>query len=146
MTSATALPLIRHHLKRMETLYGRPVFDEWAVIALDRAGVATLLAYEGHRAESFAKELPEDSRALREAAAVRTCEIGDFEFVHQAAASHLDAFLRLGASAYLLCNLTTGTMEDIRREPRWLKAQVAWFEMGEVFRADPLEFTSKISA
>lgn len=146
MNSAEAIPLISQQIRHMATLYGRSVFDEWAVIALDRSSVASILFYEGHRADTFTKDLPDDSRALREATAARTCEIGDFEFVHHAAAARIDAFLRLGPSAYLLCNATTRTMEEIRSDPRWLKAQVAWFELGQAFRADPLEFVGGMSA
>lgn len=135
---ADAVSAIRTHLRRMDALYGGPVFDEWAVLGLDASGQATVLAYEGPRAESFAADVAQDARALREAGSARDYTVGDFEFVHEAAGSHLDAFIRVGPAAYLVCNHTEGTMNDIRRDPRWRQAQAAWFTLAEKFRASPL--------
>jgi hypothetical protein len=138
MTIAEALPLIRSQFERMNTLYGRPVFDEWALLGIDARGEAAVLGYEGPRAASFADELPADAAALREAQAKRDYGVGDFEFVHEEAGQGLDAFLRAGPAAYLVCNHTGKAMADIRREPRWRQAQVAWFNLAEKFRADPV--------
>ena len=138
MTAAEALSLIRSQLDRMNALYGRPVFDEWALLGLNTRGEASVLGYEGPRARSFAEELPADAAALREAQAKRDYGVGDFEFVHEEGGRGLDAFLRAGPAAYLVCNHTGKAMADIRREPRWLKAQAAWFDRGEKFRADPV--------
>ncbi len=138
MTTDAALVHIRSHMQRMNALYGRPVFDEWALIGLDARGAASVLGYEGPRAESFVEELPGDAAALREAQARRDYHVGDFEFVHEEAGPGLDAFLRAGPAAYLVCNHTGMAMADIRREPRWRQAQVAWFDLAEKFRADPV--------
>lgn len=138
MTIADALPLIRSQFERMNTLYGRPVFDEWALLGIDARGEAAVLGYEGPREHSFADELPADAAALREAQAKRDYGVGDFEFVHEEAGQGLDAFLRAGPAAYLVCNHTGKAMADIRREPRWRQAQVAWFNLAEKFRADPV--------
>jgi hypothetical protein len=139
MTTADALTLIRSQLGRMDALYGRPVFDEWALLGLGAVGRAEVLGYEGPRAKSFAEELPGDAVALREAQARRDYHVGDFEFVHEEAGAGLDAFLRVGPAAYLVCNHTGKAMADIRREPRWRQAQVAWFDLAERFRADPVD-------
>jgi hypothetical protein len=139
MNHAAALVLIRSQLQRMNALYGRPVFDEWALLGLDARGAASVLGYEGPRAEKFADDLPADAEALRQAQARRECHVGDFEFVHEEAGEGLDAFLRVGPAAYLVCNHTGKSMADIRREPRWRQAQVAWFDLAEAFRADPVE-------
>lgn len=138
MNTAAALDLIRFQMQRMNALYGRPVFDEWALLGIDARGEASVLGYEGPRAGSFVDELPDDAAALREAQARRECHVGDFEFVHEAAGPGLDAFLRVGPAAYLVCNHTGKAMADIRREPRWRQAQVAWFDLAERFRADPV--------
>jgi hypothetical protein len=114
MTIAEALPLIRSQLERMNTLYGRPVFDEWALLGIDARGEAAVLGYEGPRASSFADELPADAAALREAQAKRDYGVGDFEFVHEEAGQGLDAFLRAGPATYLVCNHTGKAMADIR--------------------------------
>lgn len=138
MTTAEALKLIRSQIERMNALYGRPVFDEWALLGLDARGEAAVLGYDGPRAQSFIEELPIDAAALRAAQAKRDYGVGDFEFVHEEAGPGLDAFLRAGPAAYLVCNHTGKAMADIRREPRWRQAQVAWFNLGEKFRANPV--------
>lgn len=138
MTTPDALALIRSQLQRMDALYGRPVFDEWALLGLGSSGQASVLGYEGPRAESFALSVAEDAAALRAAQAKRDYGVGDFEFVHEEAGQGLDAFLRAGLATYLVCNHTGKAMADIRREPRWRQAQVAWFDLGEKFRADPV--------
>lgn len=134
-----ALKVIRLHLKRMNELYGRTVFDEWAVLAMGDKGGSRVVAYEGTRAATFAAQLPKDSVLLRSGSTQREHVPGDFEFVHQAEGASLDAFVKLGAKAFLVCNHTGQTMKEIRQDPRWLKAQTAWFELSERFRADPLE-------
>lgn len=138
MTTADALKLIRSQLERMNALYGRAVFDEWALLGLNARGEASVLGYEGPRAERFADELPRDAESLRTAQAKRDYGVGDFEFVHEEAGQGLDAFLRAGLAAYLVCNHTGKAMADIRREPRWRQAQVVWFNLAEKFRADPV--------
>jgi hypothetical protein len=65
--------------------------------------------------------------------------IGDFEFAPDAAGTHFDACLRLGAASYLICNHTTKSMAQIRQSPNWLAAQKPFVELSEKFRADPLE-------
>jgi hypothetical protein len=122
----------------MNALYGRPVFDEWALLGLAPRGQAAVLGYEGPRAASFADSVGQDAAALRAAQATREYHVGDFEFVHEETGSGLDAFLRAGSATYLVCNHTGKAMADIRREPRWRQAQVAWFDLAEKFRADPV--------
>ncbi len=136
MTTAQALTLIRAQLQRMDALYGRTVFDEWALIGVDERGKASVIAYEGPRAERFTADLPDDAASLREAQSRRAYHVGDFEFVHEEAGEGLDAFMRVGPAAYLVCNHTGKTMAEIRAETRWRQAQVAWFDLAEKFRAD----------
>lgn len=138
MTHTEALEIIRTQLGRLDALYGSVVFDEWALLSIDAKGAATVAGYAGPRAASFADEVAADARALREAGSVKTYAVGDFEFVHDAAGAHLDAFLRAGPAAYLVCNHMDGTMEKVRADARWRQAQVAWFNLAEKFRADPV--------
>ncbi len=134
-----ALKVIRAQLKRMNELYGHTVFDEWAVLVMSGNGGSRVAAYEGPRAATFAVQLPKDAALLRTATVQTKHRPGDFEFVHEAAGTSLDAFVKLGEKAFLVCNHTERSMQDIRKEPSWLKGQVAWFELTERFRADPLE-------
>jgi hypothetical protein len=138
MTPAEALALIRAQFQRLDALYGRTVFDEWALLSMAAQGTATVLDYTGPRPDRFSGQVTIDTQALRAAGQKKTYEIGDFEFVHDADGAALDAFIRVGPSAYLVCNHTPGTMEDVRRDPRWRLAQAAWFNLAEKFRADPL--------
>jgi hypothetical protein len=135
------LPTARQHiqasLERMTALYGRPVFDEWAVLSLagKHGGV---LAYAGPRVENFRSHVAGDAGPLRELTAGRPLAAGDFEFAPEAGGTRYDALLKLGATSFLVCNHTAKTMVEIRADPRWLKAQAAFFELSERFRADPL--------
>ncbi len=151
MELSTARKLIEECLRRMDSLYGQAVFDEWAILTLkDRptkspfdqaqgAGPrAAVVAYSGPRVENFRDEVRKDAGPLCALASARPVHEGDFEFALDAAGTHLDAFMRLGPVSYLVCNHTGKTMEEIRREPRWVKAQGEFFQLGEKFRADAL--------
>ncbi|MDP3070623.1 MAG: hypothetical protein Q8N18_10055 [Opitutaceae bacterium] len=125
-------------LKRMEACYLQPVFGEWAILAVPvKAG--GVLAYSGARAEEFRRLLPRDAEPLRAAAAGKKLGEGDLEFVPDAADTHYDAFMKIGPASYLVLNHTAKTMNDIRADKKWLKAQGVLFELSEKFRADPLE-------
>jgi hypothetical protein len=138
MTHAEALDLIHAQLQRTNALYGGVVFDEWALLGLDPQQGASVLGYQGPRPDKFADQLAIDARALREAAANKSYEVGDFEFVHEAEGTDMDAFMRVGDATYLVCNHTAGTMTEVRRDPRWRLAQVGWVNLADKFRADPV--------
>ena len=136
MDLAVARTHITAALARMNAAYGQPVFDEWAVLTVGGQGV---LAYSGPRPERFRREMPDDAAPLRAEAAGQPSGIGDIVFALQAGGTRYDAFLRLGEASYLVCNHTTKSMAEIRTNPGWLKVQPVLFELGEKFRADPLE-------
>jgi hypothetical protein len=123
---------------RMDALYQKPVFDEWVVVNFAQ-GKTDILAYIGPRAESFAKQFHRDSGPLFAEMQGKQYGVGDFEFVPQARGSHFDACMRLGETAYLLCNNTYGSMGDLRADARWLQAQKPFVNLTEKFRTDPLE-------
>jgi hypothetical protein len=135
------LPTARRHIQnsveRMKALYAKPVFDEWLVLALD-AKHGGVPAYSGPRPESFRRQLPDDVEQLRALVAGQPMAVGDFEFAAEAARWQHDALMKIGATSYLVCNNTAKTMAEIRADARWLKAQTAFFELSEKFRADPL--------
>jgi hypothetical protein len=136
MDLAAARQQIQSSFARMDALYLRPLFDEWAILSL--AAQQGILAYSGPRAESFRKEFPEDVKPLRSMIAGRPFSPGEFEFASDAGGTRYDACVKLGDTSYLVCNHTTKEMADIRRDPRWLNAQSAFFELCEKFRSDPL--------
>jgi len=125
-------------LARMATAYGKPVFDEWLVVAL-RAASGSIRTYQGPRADSFHKEFGEDTGPLRAEMEGKQLAVGDFEFAPEAAGTRFDACIRIGQTSYLLCNNTAKSMAEIRRDPHWLRAQKPFVELSGKFRADPLE-------
>jgi hypothetical protein len=139
MKLTEAIEKIRTHLKRMDSIYGEVVFDEWAILATDASGVTRVVAYSGSREAEFSKHVPQDARALKEAGEQRTYEIGDFEFVQDAQGASLDAFIRTGRASFLVFNHTAGTMAKVRASANWKTAQPTWFNLAEAFRASPLE-------
>ena len=137
MDLAAARQHIQKSFSRMDALYLRPLFDEWAILSLEaKQGV---LAYFGPRPESFRQTFPEDVEPLRTMLAGRPFDPGEFEFASDAGGTRYDACLKIGKTSFLVCNHTTREMAEIRRDPKWLNAQSAFFELCEKFRSDPLE-------
>lgn len=135
MDLAVARLEIQKSFVRMDALYQRTLFDEWAILSL--GSPQGIVAYHGPRAETFRLEFPEDVKPLREMLVGRSFDPGDFEFA-AAAGTRYDACLKTGLASYLVCNHTTREMAEIRQDARWLNAQTAFFELCEKFRADPL--------
>lgn len=121
----------------MRAAYMRPVFDEWAILALGDKG-GSVVAYQGPRPDVFKKQLPEDAEPLRARTKGKEFAEGDIEFVPDAADTRYDAFMKIGATSYLVLNHTVKTMNDIRADGKWLGVQAVLFELSEKFRADPL--------
>ncbi len=136
MDLSTARKHIATSFERMRALYSRPVFDEWVIVTA--AAQRSVLAYSGPRLEEFRQKLPSDIEPLLAQLAGRNLAIGDFEFTQAGDGTRHDALLRLGASSYLVCNNLAHSMADLRRDQRWLKAQGAFVDLSEQFRADPL--------
>jgi hypothetical protein len=137
MDLAAARQQIESSFTRMDALYGRPLFDEWAILSL--AAQRGILAYSGPRPDTFRLRFQTDVEPLRVILAGRPFGPGEFEFATDAGGTRYDACLKLGASSFLICNHTTRDLAEIRQEPKWLGAQTAFFELCEKFRADPLE-------
>jgi len=138
MDLSAARQLIQASFERMRVIYTRPVFDEW-VILTPGAKHNGVLAYSGPRLEEFRQKLPSDVEPLLAQLAGRNLTIGDFEFTHAGDGTRHDGLIRLGASSYLVCNNLAHSMAEIRKDSRWLKAQAAFVDLSEKFRADPLE-------
>ncbi|HLP09986.1 MAG TPA: hypothetical protein VK178_17630 [Opitutaceae bacterium] len=139
MTPTDAFSAIAAAMARMSTLYGRTLFDEWVVVRLGPSN-ATVQTYEGPRLGECLAAFAKDVAPLRREASDRAHEPGDFDFARAAAGTQFDALLKLGADSYLLCNNTGSSMEQIRADPNWLKAQVPFANLAERFRIDPVVF------
>src|SRR5215204_2545628 len=133
----TARRNIQGTFERMRACYLKPVFDEWAILSVP-AKTGGIVAYSGPRPDVFRRNLPDDAEPLRAITAGKKFSDGDIEFVADAADTRYDAFMKIGATSYLVLNHTVKTMTEIRADSKWLGAQAALFELSEKFRADPL--------
>jgi hypothetical protein len=138
MDLATARQHIHASFERMRVLYQKPVFDEWVILS-PAAKHGGMLAYSGPRIEEFRQKLPSDIEPLLHQLAGRNLEVGEFEFTSAGDGTRHDALVRVGTASYLVCNNLAKSMAEIRQDPRWLKAQAAFVDLTERFRADPLE-------
>ena len=125
-------------INRMNTLYQKPLFDEWVLVKLARPEGA-ILAYEGPRAESYQRRFKTDIAPLQVEIEGRKMAVGDFEFAPNAHGAHFDACIRLGPAAYLFCNNIAKSMTEIREDPLWRKAQEPFVALATSFRDDPLK-------
>jgi hypothetical protein len=161
MTLESALGLIKEYCDRMNTLYGKVVFDEWVVVGFT-GDKERILAYSGPRRDQFKKNFQTDVKALRSELLRIKHPIGDFDFARHAGGTHFDAFMAVGERIFLICNSTNAggthfdafmavgeriflicnstnqSMQAISKDPKWLVAQVPFAELTDKFRADPL--------
>ena len=128
---------IKSCAERMNSLYGRVVFDEWALVAITN-GKASLVNYFGPRLEKFEKNFAADAAELRKSARGEEYDVGDFEFARHAPGTSFESFMVVGRGLYLICNNTAATMDMIAKSPTWLGAQVPFVDLSEKFRVSPL--------
>ena len=138
MTLEHATKLIGSCAERMNDLYQKAVFDEWAIVSLVQHK-AKILTYLGPRKDDFQKNFATDVQDLRAELLSRRHSIGDFEFARHGVGTRLEAFVMAGEGLYLICNNTSQSMSAIAKDPLWLSAQVPFVELSDRFRSDPLE-------
>jgi hypothetical protein len=141
MTLDEANKRVRGCAERMNKLYRKVVFDEWAIVSLEQQK-AKILAYLGPRKEDFQKNFAADVRDLREELSNDQHTNGDFEFARHGVGTKVEAFMVVGDGLYLICNNTTQAMDAIAKDPLWLSAQVPFVELSDGFRSDPLALPS----
>ncbi len=141
MTLDQAIPRLRECARQMNTIFGRAVFDEWAVVSLlpERS---RLLDYAGPRKDEFAVNFNRDLAALRQSLLTGRHHFGDFEFTREGKGSQFDAFMCVGDGVYLMCNNLYTTIAEITKDSKWLGAQVPFVELSEKFRSSPVTFTA----
>ena len=137
MTLDDAAKLIQLCSERMNGLYGRVVFDEWAIVSLTQHK-ARILFYVGPRNDDFLHNFAGDLGSLRESLLDSNYSVGDFEFSRHGIGTGFEAFVVMGLGIYLICNNTRASMEEITKDPKWLNAQVPFAELSEAIRPDPL--------
>ena len=138
MTLEEATKLIGGCAERMNDLYQKVVFDEWAIVSLVQHK-ARILAYLGPRKDDFQKNFAADVQDLRADLLSRRHSIGDFEFARHGVGTKLEAFVMVGDGLYLICNNTAQSLSAIAKDPLWLSAQVPFVELSDQFRSNPLE-------
>jgi hypothetical protein len=127
---AETIRAIGDSLTRMNELYGRTVFDEWAVISLQHHQ-ARIVHYTGPRNDDFLRNFANDLGTLRTELLHGDYQTGDFEFARHAIGTRFEAFMALGHDHYLICNNTQSSMDEIAKDPKWLSAQVPFAELSE---------------
>lgn len=131
-----AVQLIKDCAKRMDMAYSGTVFDEWAIVAFNR-NQPKLLFYTGPSEQDFIVNLTSNHDLLHQ---LQQAELGfgDFVFSHEGFGARADGLLMLGPAVYLICNNTKRSISQITSNPLWKSVQVAFVELADSFRADPL--------
>jgi hypothetical protein len=137
MNLEAAIQAVRSHVQRINELYEKTAFDEWALVAV-LGSKGRILHYEGPRKEDFQRNFAQDAQAFTTDLRNPDRHIGDFDFHRHGSGTRFDAMLMVGEGLFLLCNHTASTMHAIASDPLWLSAQVAFVEMSDHFRSDPL--------
>lgn len=141
MTLDQAIPRLRDCARRMNEIFGRTVFDEWAIVSLlpERS---RLLDYTGPRQDEFTGKFTRDLATLRQSLLTGRHNFGDFEFAREGKGTQFDAFICVGDGVYVMCNNLYTTIAEITKDPKWLNAQVPFVELSEKFRSSPVTFTA----
>lgn len=137
MKLAPALQSIQACCEQMNSLYGKIIFDEWAVVSFS-GKKENIQAYFGPRRAEFAANFSTDVKTLRVQLQSTRHHVGDFDFARDAVGTHYDAFMAVGQDQFLICNSLSQSMAGIAQDSKWLKAQVPFAELADKFRADPL--------
>ncbi|MGJ8638743.1 MAG: hypothetical protein ACSHYA_05060 [Opitutaceae bacterium] len=138
MNLEAAIQRIESSFTKLDEAYGRPVFDELAIVGLG-GGSLELHYYKGPRETAFLSEVVDDSISIRkELAADQTALGGEFSFTREGEGSGIDAYICLGPNVYLSCNNTEKSMAEVTADPGWLNAQGAFLNASQFFAVDPL--------
>ncbi|WP_162030922.1 MULTISPECIES: hypothetical protein [unclassified Lentimonas] len=139
MKLESAIARIQKSFAKLNEAYGRPVFDELAIIQVSEEVTLTLHYYEGAREAAFLNEMMEDSVALRnDVGDTRNNLGGEFGFTREGGGEGIDAYICLGPRIFLLCNNTKQSMEEVTKDARWLTAQSQFLNASQYFAVDPL--------
>lgn len=137
MTLSESLLQVKRCAENMNARYGRVVFDEWAVVSLQR-GRERIVSYQGPRKESFQKNFVSDLGSLRAEVLTAKHAPGHFDFARHATGTGFEAFICAGDELYVVCNNTQSTMDEIAKDARWLDAQKEFAALTDQFAANSL--------
>jgi hypothetical protein len=139
MTLEEAINAVRTQVQRMKEIYQKPVFDEWALVAI-LGSKSRALYYAGPRRDEFHEGFNRDAQAFAADLRRPVHNLGDFDFTRDGVGTRFDAFLVVGDGLFLICNNTQQSMATITQDPLWLRAQVPFVELSEQFRSNPLVY------
>jgi len=140
MNLESAIARIKKSFTKLNEAYGRPVFDEIAIVQATEVTSLSLKYYEGPREADFLNEMMEDSVALRnDVGDTRNNLGGEFGFTREGGGEGIDAYICLGPRVFLLCNNTAQSMEEVTKDARWLTAQGEFLNASQFFASDPLQ-------
>lgn len=137
MNLAEAEKLIEESFTQIDRVYGSTVFDEWAIIALERT-TTSFLFYRGPRKEVFLKNFGADLQLLTPQLTEDYNHLGDLHFARHGSGTLFDAYLTVGLDVFVICNNTVSSLETITRTPRWLAVRAALVELADKFRHNPV--------
>ena len=137
MTLSEAQDLVKQTAASMNARYGKTVFDEWAIVSLQR-GKERIVSYQGPRKDDFQKNFVNDLGGLRAEVLTTKHQPGHFDFARHNVGTGFEAFVCAGDELYLICNNTQSSMNEIAKDARWLDAQEVFAAMTEKFRMESL--------
>lgn len=139
MNLQTAVSRISKSISKLDAAYGRPVFDELAIVGLV-GGKLTLHHYKGPNEGGFLAEFADNTMALRkELTEEQTALGGEFSFTREGEGASMDAFICLGPDTYLFCNHTEKSMHEIKQDRKWIDAQGEFLNLSQFFAVDPVD-------
>lgn len=139
MNLQTAVSRIAKSISKLDATYGRPVFDELAIVGLD-GGKLKLHHYKGANEGGFLAEFADNTVALRKGLTEEQTGLGgEFNFTREGEGASMDAYICLGPDVYLFCNHTEKSMHEITQDPQWLNAQGEFLNLSQYFAVDPLD-------
>jgi len=138
MDLPTASAHIEKSFNKLNSAYGRAVFDELAIVGLSGESLE-LHYYQGPRRDAFMAEFAESTMSLRkELTADLTDHGGEFSFTREGDGAGMDAYICLGPKVYLFCNNVGKSMKEITQDPAWLDAQGEFLNASQYFAVEPL--------
>ncbi|MGZ0657658.1 hypothetical protein ACWPKS_18850 [Coraliomargarita sp. W4R72] len=138
MDLSAAIARIEKSFHKLNSAYGRAVFDELAIVGLSGESLE-LHYYEGARRDAFMAEFADSTMSLRkELTAEQTDLGGEFSFTREGDGVGMDAYICLGPKVYLFCNNIAKSMKEITQDPAWLDAQGEFLNASQYFAVDPL--------
>jgi len=145
MNLSTAVSRITKSVSKLDAAYGRPLFDELAILAFVGRELE-LHYYRGPNEKGFMAEFADNTVALRtELTDDQTSLGGEFSFTREAEGASMDAYICLGPDIYLFCNNTAKSMQEVTEDPRWLDAQGEFLNLSQFFAVDPLDLDPEAS-